>query len=169
MALQWFCSSPVPERQLLIQIYGLAEMLTVWPSAQYKCWSVKHCLSLYIENKLTKQTTHTKLRQNKQKPTVNQNWLIFLRIYLLFFKRTDCQFIFSIFINMPKDAAYLYSAFLHALLNCARIFSVSWIRASTFGSLDVYNFLWTLAVSDHCFCGINMLLFNSFLFNMLVI
>lgn len=52
---------------------------------------------------------------------------------------------------MPKDAAYLYSAFLHALLNCARIFSVSWIRASTFGSLDVYNFLGTLAVRSLLF------------------
>jgi len=88
MALQWFCSAPAPERQLLIQKYGLAEMLPVWPSAQYKCWSAKHCLSLCIKKQTTKHThTHKTYFKTKQKNPINQNWLIFPRIYIFFLQK----------------------------------------------------------------------------------
>lgn len=95
---QLFCSSPVSERQLLIQTSGLAEMLAFWPSAQYKCWSTKHCLSLYIKTQQKqKKHTQTKSYTNKQaNKTPNKSELAHLskNVFLFLSKARQTIYIF---------------------------------------------------------------------------
>lgn len=128
-------------------MHGLGERLAVWPSAQYKYWSVTEYLPLYIKNNNNKiiisWSSQEVIYYSCRRKTVNF-YFPFCQIChrMQHTHAIKCCIIFS---SVPEPFPYFICGILFLIVRCLHVF------IST--------------VSDNCFYGILLSFSNSFLLN----